>query len=216
MARTILTPLQRRCLDWVAQQPPLTKRFYLSGGTALAEFSLHHRYSEDLDFFTEEEFDVTELQPSLLGLKTALKARAIRVENRLNRHLAFFETPKETLKTEFSWFVGTPIEKGIRYGGLRVDGALDIAVNKVFTVYQRPRARDYVDLYFLIPMFPLLKLLDLARAKFDWHIDVLQLGTRFNDPDLSDYPRMLKKLAPQTVRKYFRTLALQLEKDILA
>jgi len=36
----------------------------LSGGTALSEFYLHHRFSEDLDFFSEKE----EAWPLLLDL----------------------------------------------------------------------------------------------------------------------------------------------------
>lgn len=215
MADTILTPLQRRCLDWVAAQSSLTKRFYLSGGTALAEYYLHHRYSEDLDFFTEEEFEASALQPSLQRMKRHLHARTLRVENRFNRNLVYLATPRETLKLEFSWFVGTPIEKGLRYKRLRIDSRLDIAVNKLFTVYQRPRARDYVDLYFLIPEYSVKKLLEFARVKFDWDIDLLQLGTRFDDADLSDYPRMIKKLAPATVKAFFRRLARDLGRDIL-
>jgi hypothetical protein len=31
--------------------------FYLTGGTALAEFYLQHRLSEDLDFFSEQEVE---------------------------------------------------------------------------------------------------------------------------------------------------------------
>ena len=31
--------------------------FYLTGGTALSAFYLHHRLSEDLDFFTESDVE---------------------------------------------------------------------------------------------------------------------------------------------------------------
>lgn len=213
--QALLTPLQRRALDWIAERPALTKQFYLSGGTALAAFHLHHRYSEDLDFFSETEFDPVRLQPHLQALKRALGARRLRLETRFNRNLVYVETPRTPLKMEFSWFVGTPIEPGLRYRRLRIDSALDIAVNKLFTVYQRPRARDYVDLYYLVPQFTLERLIGLARAKFDWDIDLLQLGTRFNDPDLADYPRMIKKLSPATVRRYFRGLARDLGKEVL-
>jgi len=30
-----------------------------------------------------------------------------------------------------------------------VDSMLDIAVNKIFTIYQKARARDFIDLYFI-------------------------------------------------------------------
>ena len=32
-------------------------KFYLTGGTALSRFYLNHRYSEDLDFFTNRDTD---------------------------------------------------------------------------------------------------------------------------------------------------------------
>lgn len=215
MAQTILSPLQLQCLDWVANNSVLPKQFYLSGGTALAEFYLKHRYSEDLDFFSPKEFDFIDLQPQIKGLQKLIKAKKITIENRFNRNLVFFETPGETLKIEFSWFVGEPIEPGFKYRKLTIDSKLDIAVNKLFTIYQRPRARDYIDLYYLIPKFPVKKLAQLARIKFDWNIDPLQLGARFNEPDLSDWPRMIKKLQPDKVRAYFRALALKLGKEII-
>ncbi len=50
MGKTILTPTQRQVLDILAKNSKFTS-FYLTGGTALSEYYLHHRLSEDLDFF---------------------------------------------------------------------------------------------------------------------------------------------------------------------
>lgn len=55
MGKTVLTPKQLDFLELVQSQPQLTKRFYLTGGTALAEFYLQHRLSEDIDLFCEKE-----------------------------------------------------------------------------------------------------------------------------------------------------------------
>jgi len=51
----------------------LARQFYLTGGTALAAFYLHHRYSEDLDFFSETEFDISGVNVFLASLKNTLK-----------------------------------------------------------------------------------------------------------------------------------------------
>jgi len=51
MAKTILTPIQQSLLSALSKESTVVDNFYLSGGTALAEFYLYHRYSEDLDFF---------------------------------------------------------------------------------------------------------------------------------------------------------------------
>lgn len=49
---TVLTPLQNKFLGEFFE---LTSDFWLTGGTALSAFYLHHRYSEDLDLFTDKE-----------------------------------------------------------------------------------------------------------------------------------------------------------------
>lgn len=48
----ILTPLQEEFI-YTFSKSPLKNRFFLTGGTALAAFYLEHRYSDDMDFFTE-------------------------------------------------------------------------------------------------------------------------------------------------------------------
>ena len=55
MPDSLLTPLQRRVLTSFFQKGLGERGFYLTGGTALAEFYLHHRYSDDLDFFTRKQ-----------------------------------------------------------------------------------------------------------------------------------------------------------------
>lgn len=40
MEQSILTPTQKTLLGEISQYQPLTNRFYLTGGTALAEFYL--------------------------------------------------------------------------------------------------------------------------------------------------------------------------------
>ena len=51
MGKSILTPKQFDFWELAKKDLWLTKNFFLGGGTALSEFYLHHRLSEDLDFF---------------------------------------------------------------------------------------------------------------------------------------------------------------------
>ncbi|MCX6705017.1 MAG: nucleotidyl transferase AbiEii/AbiGii toxin family protein [Candidatus Woesebacteria bacterium] len=51
---TGLTPRQKQFLDVVLRETYIVKTFYLSGGTALSSWYLHHRESYDLDFFSEK------------------------------------------------------------------------------------------------------------------------------------------------------------------
>jgi len=52
----ILTKQQKLALKLLAKTD-ISANFYFSGGTALAYYYLEHRKSEDLDFFSEVEFD---------------------------------------------------------------------------------------------------------------------------------------------------------------
>jgi len=50
-----LNALQRQVLDLFARSA-LREKFYWTGGTLLSAVYLHHRRSEDLDFFSDSPF----------------------------------------------------------------------------------------------------------------------------------------------------------------
>src|SRR3989338_2278261 len=66
------TPRQKEFLAVVHQTPYILKKFYLSGGTALSSWYLHHRESFDLDFFSEQEVNSAYLMRWLTSLKVVL------------------------------------------------------------------------------------------------------------------------------------------------
>ncbi len=47
---------------------PYLRGFYLTGGTALGRFYLGHRYSEDLDFFLNQNPEFTKKTQELFGI----------------------------------------------------------------------------------------------------------------------------------------------------
>jgi len=61
MAKSLLSVNQKIFLDFFSKHKLLFNSFYLTGGTALSEFYLNHRYSEDLDFFSEREFEIKDV-----------------------------------------------------------------------------------------------------------------------------------------------------------
>jgi predicted nucleotidyltransferase component of viral defense system len=67
----LLTPLQRRLLAEIGGSP-LRDQFFLTGGTALAAFYLYHRYSVDLDLFTENPAAVAQVAPILILAQVAM------------------------------------------------------------------------------------------------------------------------------------------------
>lgn len=53
----LITKEQKLILDEVSKSNFLSSSFYFTGGTALSCVYLQHRYSDDLDFFSKEQFD---------------------------------------------------------------------------------------------------------------------------------------------------------------
>ena len=216
--KTILSSNQKKILLLLSREPQISGNFYLTGGTALAEFYLHHRLSEDLDFFSEKEFDPQAVFIIFSKLKKAAGIKKIDFQQSFNRNLYFLELSSgETIKTEFTYFPFPEIEKRKKIDGILVDGLLDIAVNKIFTVYQKPRARDFIDLYFIAQKtgWTIGELVKKARIKFDWHIDPLQLGSQFMSAvEARDYPRMIKKIDQKTWQDFFIQEAKKLGKNI--
>lgn len=218
MGKTIITKNQRLFLEVFAKEKKIAKDFYLAGGTALSEFYLHHRYSEDLDFFSEKEFTSQVISVFLKKSQKNLGIKKIDYQQSFNRHLFFLYFTKDIIKTEFTFFPFTPIKKGITKNNIRIDSLLDIAVNKLFTIYQKPRSRDFIDLYFIIKKqkWSIDALKKKARIKFDWHIDPLQLGSQFLQvTKVKDYPRMIKKLNHKQWQNFFVKEAKKLGHDIL-
>jgi hypothetical protein len=207
----ILTTDQIAMLKMIGARPELTKQFYL------AVFSLHHRYSEDLDFFSETEIDVSALNVFFAQTKQTLGFQKIDYQASLNRHLFFLDYPSGILKMEFTYFPFPRIEVGYREYGIDVDSQLDIAVNKLFTIYQRTKARDYIDLYLLCRGggYVMSDLVKKARIKFDWHIDPIQLGTQFvKVHEATDLPRMIADVKEEEWREFFVAEAKKLKSEV--
>ena len=219
METQILTKEQRVFLEMLGKSDFVAHNFYLSGGTALAEFYLHHRLSEDLDFFSEKEFDILSLDVFFKKVRKDLGITAIDFQQSYNRNLFFLHFDSVVLKTEFTFFPFPRIEKGEQKYGIEIDSLTDIAVNKLFTIYQRTSARDYIDLYCIVQKtgWQMADLIKQARIKFDWSIDPLQIGTQFiKAEEAGDYPRMITPVADDDWKDFFLEEAKKLKSDILS
>ncbi len=217
MTKSILTPRQKNFLKLVAENKQIRRDFYLTGGTALNEFYLPYRYSEDLDFFSEEEVNTQLVLTFLKSIKKEVQYRELDFNTSFNRQLFFLNFGEEMLKLEFTFFPFPQIEKPKLINGLKIDSLLDIAVNKLFTIYQNPRSRDFMDLFRIIQKYDysIEVLAKKAKVKFDWHVDPLRLGSQFlQAKELKDYPHLLENIDHQEWQKFFEEEAKKLKKAI--
>lgn len=149
-------------------QTDLKKTFYLTGGTALAAFYLQHRDSDDLDFFTEIQFDI---EPILSFLKSLSKIKNFDFEKKFDRRifLLHYQDKQKKLKVEFTQYPFSAVKKRRKVDGLYIDSLEDILVNKLMALSDRCDPKDYVDLYFILkgqPRFKLGKFITKAEKKF--------------------------------------------------
>lgn len=217
--KSILTAHQKRILEAISKERYFVQRYYLAGGTALAEFYLKHRISEDLDLFSgKQEVNPISIVRFFEINSKILDIAKIETKRVLGLYSFFLHfQDKEILKVDFNYYPFDRIEKGKKFNNLEVEDIYDIAVDKVHTVVLKPRARDFIDIYFIIKEkgYTFDNLLMQAKAKFDWHISLVELGTRFLEASkLKDYPRMIKKIDHSEWQNFFLDQAKKLKKDI--
>lgn len=124
----------------------LKTNFYLTGGTALSRFYLDHRYSDDLDFFVNDDnnflYQLNSIQNELakhFQLKVVIK------EERFSRYT--IENDNLTLKLEF--INDVPFYLGnINSFKLftKVDNPLNILANKITAFRDREEPKDFADI----------------------------------------------------------------------
>jgi len=220
ITKNILSRNQKDILTIISKDKLICDNFYLTGGTALAEFYLHHRLSEDLDFFSENEFEPQSISVFLEKIKNIAKIKKVEYQQSFNRNLFFLDlVDGDKIKMEFTYFPFARIEKKEKIGDLHIDSLLDIAVNKVFTIYQKPRTRDFIDLYFILQKDKGLSLDDLikkAQIKFGNYIDPIQLGAQYmKAKEFKDFPRMLVGIKENVWQEFFINEAKKLSRKII-
>lgn len=210
--KSILTNFQREVLNLLSNDKFITDNFYLSGGTALSEFYFQHRLSEDLDFFSANEIDYQLLAANLKPLFNKLKIDVVDYQQGIAAKIFFLKKgSSEKIKTDFNFWAFERTGKGKTYNKLEIDNLFDIAINKIDTILSREKARDFIDLYFILKNskeFNFADVLKGLRKKYDWAADPIYLGTRLIlIRELRDYPKMLVPYDKEDMIAYFIDLA---------
>jgi len=157
-----------------------SEQFYLTGGTALAQFYLKHRRSEDLDFFTAIMEIILPFSFNLEGhlILQGLSVRRLRGLNSFVE-LQVGRGSESTIMhlAQDAAFRFEETKYFPEYPQVRIDNLVDIASNKLLALFARATLRDFIDVFFLVDKsnFSTDQLVELARKK-DPGFDLYWLG----------------------------------------
>jgi len=178
--------VDRSTLDLITglQSKKYLEGFYLVGGTALA-LLLGHRRSLDIDLFADSDFDTLLLQEqlfhdfqfsSLFSAKNTLKGsiRNIKVDFIAHRYPLVAEPVVER--------------------GINLLSEMDIIAMKLNSIANSgQRAKDFIDIYFLLRKYKLREMISFYRQKYSLNNEMVVVKSLiwFEDAGLSDWPVMI-------------------------
>lgn len=208
MGKITFTPIQEQLFKSITQHELLPKTFYLTGGTALSAVYLHHRESEDLDFFSETDFPDEPLLELINQIAQKLQAAPRFTKIYKSRVFELMKNDHQLIKLDFVHQPFKRIGKGIAVEDFPIDSLLDIGANKLLTINQRTDIKDFVDLYFLLEKFTFWDLLYAAEKKYKMEMDIILISSDFlKIEDFNFLPKMIKPLTLDELKTFFRQKA---------
>lgn len=207
--------LQESLFNRFAQEKNLRQKFYFTDGTALSVFYLQHRQSDDLDFFSSQDFENTLVLDFMKKISEKLAFPFRFTQQEKTRIFELVKNDKFLLKVDFAYYPYERLKSGLKFKEVEIDSLLDIAANKLLSINQRTDVKDFVDLYFLFEHFTLWDLLDATKKKFRVKLDLLLIASDFLKIEKFDFlPKMLIPLKLKTIQGFFKKKALQIGKKI--
>ena len=210
MEQEILKPWQKKAIDFIFSKSELSN-FYLTGGTALAGYYLYHRISDDLDFFSLDDFDSLSIHAIAEELREIIGTEKVRFSKLYDRNQFFYLVGEEEYKVEFTKYPFKQLEGINNINGARIDSKFDIAVNKLITITDRFDPKDFVDLYFLLQEYPLDKLKEGVLSKFNTKLDPITIGSSFiKVRNITALPKIIKLFTVEELKEFFNSEAKKL------
>lgn len=214
--RIDFTPKQQIIFEEFKQSDFLRQNFYFTGGTALSAVYLHHRLSDDLDFFSQEKFDTLPIVNLVTEWGRKLKFKINSREEEVVRVFLLQFKDKEKLKVDFGYYPYKRLRPGQVIDSVEIDSLFDIAVNKLQTTHQRNNVKDFVDLYFLLKQFTVWDLIEGVRVKFRMEVDPYTISTACLKTEKFDsLPKMLTPLDLAELKSFYTDLAKKLSKRVV-
>lgn len=182
--------------------------FYLAGGTGLA---LHfgHRFSVDLDFFSESMAAVGPDQRAVLrhalndpGLEITYDQDATFVVNWRGVGISFFRL--ELYRLVQPTFL---VEK------INLASVEEIGAMKLAAIISRGTRKDLVDLYFILRQVSLDALFQVASIKYakvrSFPVSAIRALSYFDDAEALPMPQMIDKTPWSKMKKFLEAKAME-------
>ena len=157
--------------------------FYLVGGTALS-LRYGHRLSEDIDLFSDKDFDNKELEK-------LIRFYFADIESTNFHHTAFgIYCHLDDIKVDFMKWGEAWIGQYETEDNIRIASDEDIFPMKLQAAMTRGAKKDFFDLVLLIDKYSLSKGIDWYRKKYPYNDDIIPLKS------LTDFERAEEQTTP--------------------
>ena len=198
-----LTDLQRDVLDAFFR---FEKRFFLTGGGALAGYHLGHRETLDLDLFTTESIlDEGDEALTVVARELGASLEPIRTSPVMRRRI--IHRDDESIVVDL---VLDQVEQGetakMRFGEIIVDPPIEILANKLCAALSRSEPRDLVDIMALEQAGHRIEdAIDLAMRK-DGGLTPAQLGWVLSQIRIGEEAELPGGVEPAALGEYLERL----------
>ena len=189
--------------------------FYLTGGTALAEFYFGHRKSYDLDIFTSEQGLVLPFS-RIVEEKLKKIFFSLNVVRRFSSFVEFeISQEDEIIKLKFAYDSPFRFKDPVdSYLGIKINNYKDLVVDKFLAFFGSVEPRDAIDLFFILQREDIEKIAELAAQKdpgFDMYWLAVALEKVKDFPDnISKWPvEMLIDIEIEKLKNAFFRLSIE-------
>lgn len=134
--------------------------FYLAGGTSLA-LQLGHRDSVDFDFFTQDNFDESELIEKIGNVFGVDKTKIIQIERGTVSAII-----NDEIKLSFFNYKYELVSELLETQYFKLASITDIAYMKLSAICSRSVNKDYIDLYFIFKTLSLDVIIEKLVLKY--------------------------------------------------
>jgi len=142
------SPRLQSLLSELSALPDIHRDFFLTGGTALSVFYLHHRVSEDIGFFSTANPDLPFIA---VELSRKYGPRAVRIrQSEMSVFFLIDGIKVDLVKDPLSLKVERPGVSLQTGGSVSLDTLRNMMSNKLCASVGRREPKDYVDLFFLL------------------------------------------------------------------